>query len=112
MKVLLLILLLQHFATSAAAQQKRITFDWSDAALAGSLVADEVSSHYAFKRGAVEAGAIKHTGVRIGAKVLWFGLIKVWDYHHPQQRKQTRWIKLGAACAFGFIAIHNSRVKR
>ncbi len=106
------LLVLLPASPSLAQQSKPPLFDWADAPLVGSLVADEVTSHYAFQRGAREAGVVRHTGLRIGAKVAWFSLIKLYEVKRPQQKKYLRWIKLGFAAFFSGLAIHNSRVNR
>ena len=111
MKAAVLILL---FALSAFPQQQRKPplWDWTDPILVGSLVADEMTSHYAFQRGAVEAGVFRNTRVRIVAKGAWVALFKFWDYYHPTQRKYTKIIKLSFAGLFTALALHNSRVNR
>lgn len=86
--------------------------DWSDGLLVGSLVADEVTSDYSLKRGNIEVGVLRNRAARVSAKGAWVALFKIWDYYHPEQRRYTRWLKVGFAVGFAALAYHNAGVGR
>lgn len=94
-KVIYTLLLL----ASVCCAQSRLSFDRYDAALAGAMLSDELST--AACTNCREVGTLKSTPTRIGFKLGLFSTFKLLDYYYPQRRalKITKLL-----CAGGFLA--------
>ena len=88
-------------------------WNWSDAALAGAMLADEGSTAHALNRCPTcrELGVV-NPGLRIGLKAGVFGFFKAWEYKKPEDRGKIRWIKLAFSGLFVGVAIHNMGSKK
>lgn len=113
MKIILLIIIVLCLAAPSQAQGRAKLWDWSDAALAGSFIADEATTRGVFNRcpGCRELGVIKNTGARVGFKIGLFTAFKLVDWKSPDSRKGSRWVKVGIASVFAFVSYKNAKIK-
>lgn len=112
--IILTLLMLLTLSSSAAAQRPASPlWNWSDGALATSFIADEATTRQVFNRcpTCYEAGVIKNTGARMGAKIGIFAAFKLVDWRAPETRNKSRWVKLAVAAAFALVSYHNSKLK-
>lgn len=80
-----------------------------DAALAASMLADEVSTHTALSRCPTCHEAGLATGPRIGLKVGVFTLIEVVRWRHPEHRRWLWLLEGGMTGLYGFVTWRNGR---
>lgn len=113
MKIIIVILFLFCLTSPAAAQKRQNLWQFDDAVLAGSFIADEATTKSLFDRcnTCSEKGVIKHTGARIGVKIGIFSAFKLIEWRAPETRKNTRWVKLGIAAVFAFVSYRNAKLK-
>jgi hypothetical protein len=121
----LLLLLLLPLSAAAQDKKKDSLWHWSDAALLGGMVADELTSgdcelipRYTpkgkldgYDRPCREGGLIKQPGARIAFKAGLFTGLKFLESRldEPGERRAFRWFKVALAGAFTAVAIHNAR---
>jgi hypothetical protein len=113
MKIILTIILFLSLSLPAVAQKRQNLWQFDDAALAGSFIADEATTRSLFNRcdTCSEKGVIKHTGARIGVKVGIFSAFKLIEWRAPETRTTTRWVKVGIAAVFAFVSYRNAKLK-
>jgi hypothetical protein len=113
MKIILILIIIIALSPAANGQKRSTLWDWSDAALAGSFIADEATTQGVFNRcpNCKELGVIKSTPPRIGVKVGIFSAFKLIDWRSPDTRKGSRWAKAGIAAVFALVSYKNAKIK-
>lgn len=89
-------------------------WQWDDALLLGSFVADEVSTRAALTNcsGCREANPMRNTGVRLGYKAASFALVKWFESKHPRDRQKSKWLKVAISGVFAAVATRNIKLAR
>jgi hypothetical protein len=108
MKIIIIVIILLCLAPTSPAQNRNL-WDWSDAALAGSFIADEASTRSCAT--CREVGVIKNTGGRTGFKVGLFTAFKLLDWKSPESRTKSRWFKVSIAAVFALVSYKNAKIK-